>query len=718
MIYPTTVSKEDFKRAYTTCLKEAWIMHSPTNFNLAREFNREMKLSFKIDLNVENDSEFDDDTASINLFEAFKEVFESENDLEGLRAWEAAWADINGFDFEIYQGDSITDGNMVGEKARELFGWKLFQTNQKTPVKKQELDLSHLNFEAALKRTGEVFKKGVKQYQYLYEAAFEFDHHHLKTRCDVLEVLDDHKVNLYEVKGTSKIKPEHFFDLVYQVFVLEKNGIEVNNIYICHLNKEYVFGYQNYLDLKAEAKVIEQQYQDWTYEQVVAYIKEKQLLTKFNNPVLDDLNLEKLFVLDDEWKSATKKTPAITLMTAYHQLLSLSSIDDLISFLAKKLVINDSEHVFHFLTRPLCETKMTYHPKLGWKFGQKAQHQESYCYHALPYFEPSKGDTIFNLTGSSSFSNRDKAEFYHQSKLLYLSDLLQTSKKLWPLKVNAKGEQKPFLRPEHERILRVYQSYLEHSKKVDYQDIIDIDHLNEFYEVLANYQTSTDIYMYDFETVKFALPQFWKSNPYQQIPFQYSIDIIYNQNYDYNNPTTMDHYDFLPMTNRDDPRPDFLVNFIHDMLLTRKAGVYVAYNKSFERTVLKYLAVEFPEFAPALIYIATHTIDLMDFFKGSTVPFRPWFLIYHPDFHGSYSIKMTQPSLEPSFNYADLVINKGDKAAQTFRQFVVGDLTDKQWEIIRPSMIAYCNRDTLAMVVILKRVEEMIKEYEKGEVNE
>lgn len=79
---------------------------------------------------------------------------------------------------------------------------------------------------------------------------------------------------------------------------------------------------------------------------------------------------------------------------------------------------------------------------------------------------------------------------------------------------------------------------------------------------------------------------------------------------------------------------------------------------------------------------------------------------------------MTQPSLEPSFNYADLVINKGDKAAQTFRQFVVGDLTDDQWAIIRPSMIAYCNRDTLAMVVILKRVEEMIKEYEKGEVNE
>gem|GEM_PF-1291481 len=33
---------------------------------------------------------------------------------------------------------------------------------------------------------------------------------------------------------------------------------------------------------------------------MVSYIKEKKLLTEFSNPVLEDLNLEKLFVLDDE----------------------------------------------------------------------------------------------------------------------------------------------------------------------------------------------------------------------------------------------------------------------------------------------------------------------------------------------------------------------------------------------------------------------------------
>gem|GEM_PF-882795 len=76
------------------------------------------------------------------------------------------------------------------------------------------------------------------------------------------------------------------------------------------------------------------------------------------------------------------------------------------------------------------------------------------------------------------------------------------------MKVNSKGEQKSFFRPEHERILQVYQSYLKHSKKVTYQDVIDVNHLKELHQVLANYQTPTDIYMYDFETVKFALPQF------------------------------------------------------------------------------------------------------------------------------------------------------------------------------------------------------------------
>jgi hypothetical protein len=49
--------------------------------------------------------------------------------------------------------------------------------------------------------------------------------------------------------------------------------------------------------------------------------------------------------------------------------------------------------------------------------------------------------------------------------------------------------------------------------------------------------------------------------------------------------------------------------------------------------------------------------------------------VYHPNFHGSYSIKKTQPALDHQFNYEDLVINKGDKASQTFRQYVDGGIS-------------------------------------------
>jgi DNA polymerase III epsilon subunit-like protein len=79
----------------------------------------------------------------------------------------------------------------------------------------------------------------------------------------------------------------------------------------------------------------------------------------------------------------------------------------------------------------------------------------------------------------------------------------------------------------------------------------------------------------------------------------------------------MKHHDFLS-SQLADPRPDFIVNFINDMLIKHQKGVYVAYNKSFEQTVLKYLAYQFPKYAKPLIYIAANTIDLMDFFKGKS----------------------------------------------------------------------------------------------------
>lgn len=56
---------------------------------------------------------------------------------------------------------------------------------------------------------------------------------------DVLEK-DGDEYNLYEIKSSTKVKPEHVYDLGFQTFVLEKAGLKVKNIVVIHVNNEYV----------------------------------------------------------------------------------------------------------------------------------------------------------------------------------------------------------------------------------------------------------------------------------------------------------------------------------------------------------------------------------------------------------------------------------------------------------------------------------------------
>lgn len=73
--------------------------------------------------------------------------------------------------------------------------------------------------------------------------------------------------------------------------------------------------------------------------------------------------------------------------------------------------------------------------------------------------------------------------------------------------------------------------------------IIDFDNI-EWIDSLLNIYKDFPIYMYDFETSKWAIPRFNLVNTYYQTPFQYSIDVIVDENYDYNKPETMHHYSF------------------------------------------------------------------------------------------------------------------------------------------------------------------------------
>jgi len=58
--------------------------------------------------------------------------------------------------------------------------------------------------------------------------------------CDVLVRGDDGSFDLYEIKSSTLAKPEHERDLAFQVEVIEGAGYKVDQVFIIHVNYEYV----------------------------------------------------------------------------------------------------------------------------------------------------------------------------------------------------------------------------------------------------------------------------------------------------------------------------------------------------------------------------------------------------------------------------------------------------------------------------------------------
>lgn len=57
---------------------------------------------------------------------------------------------------------------------------------------------------------------------------------------DVLERIGDNTYNLYEIKSSTSVKPEHIPDLAFQTIVLEKAGISVRSMFVLHVNNKYI----------------------------------------------------------------------------------------------------------------------------------------------------------------------------------------------------------------------------------------------------------------------------------------------------------------------------------------------------------------------------------------------------------------------------------------------------------------------------------------------
>ncbi|MDA1304958.1 MAG: DUF2779 domain-containing protein [Nitrospirae bacterium] len=198
----------------------------------------------------------------------------------------------------------------------------------------------------------------------------------------------------------------------------------------------------------------------------------------------------------------------------------------------------------------------------------------------------------------------------------------------------------------------------------------------------------------DFETVQLAIPQYPLTRPYQTLPTQWSnhIESIDGE---------IRHEEFL-CEDRIDPREEFL----HTLLASLEGTGSICVFSPYEERILRDLREAFPLYASQLDQVIGRLWDLLPILREH---------YYHPAFGGSYSLKAVLPALVPSLDYNDLAIHDGGMAADGYIRLIFGGLDVEERTRLKADLLAYCKRDTLALLE-LRRVlwERRIKKNDKS----
>jgi len=292
---------------------------------------------------------------------------------------------------------------------------------------------------------------------------------------------------------------------------------------------------------------------------------------------------------------------------------------------------------------------------------------KNYCWRHIPQ------DSIFTISGRALRFNK-KLELYEKG-IVTIEQLLE----------NAKNQQ-----IEINDSTRLQAETFFHNKP----PAINKKEIQKFLNTLK-----WPLYFLDFETLQEAIPQYKGMRPYMQMTFQYSLHIQKALG------ACLEHKEFLAKENTD-PRLKLAEQLCADV---PKNVCVVAYNMSFEKSRIKELADystnDLPKISSHLMSIHDNIIDLM-------LPFQS-FAYYSNELGGSYSIKKVLPALCPNDSELDykalnLVQNGGDAQA-VYAQLCNNhnELSANEKVQIKTALLAYCRLDTLAMVKILEKLQQM-----------
>lgn len=194
----------------------------------------------------------------------------------------------------------------------------------------------------------------------------------------------------------------------------------------------------------------------------------------------------------------------------------------------------------------------------------------------------------------------------------------------------------------------------------------------------------------DFEAIAFVVPRWLGTSPFQQLPFQFSLHTESRDG-------AVRHNAFLD-TSGQSP----LLGLVENLLdAIAPNGSVVVWNQGFEGARLRELSELFPQYAESLLAIVDRMVDLLPIYRRH---------YYHREMRGSWSIKAVLPTIAPGLDYRELDVTDGGEAQRAYLQACDSGTSEGVREQLRTQMLAYCERDTWAMV----RLAHAFDRHEEG----
>jgi predicted RecB family nuclease len=195
----------------------------------------------------------------------------------------------------------------------------------------------------------------------------------------------------------------------------------------------------------------------------------------------------------------------------------------------------------------------------------------------------------------------------------------------------------------------------------------------------------------DFETVAPAIPVWNGCHPYDPVPVQFSCHAQKAAG-------GWTHSEWIA-EGAEDPRPELVRRLA---AACEGARTIVAYYAEYERQCLKLIAEARPELRAPIDGILARLVDALPLVRDH---------VYHPGFHGSFSLKAVLPALAPELSYAGLEIQGGLSASRELERLLLdgATLAPEERARRREALRRYCALDTWGVVRLLERLEELAR---------